>query len=368
MTTAPHQSSARVHNFCAGPCTLPVSILEEVRDEFLDFDGIGMSLLEDSHRAPAYDAVHNAALADFRSLAAVPDDYAVLFLQGGATLQFAQVPMNLLADGETASYVDTGAWGTKALADARKVAAVHEAWTGVDEGFARMPSADEFDIAEGSRYLHITSNETIGGIRFPEYPKVDLPMVGDMSSDFLSRPIDWDRFDLVYGGVQKNLGPAGMAVVVVRRDLFGRSGHDLPSSLDYAVQDANDSLANTPPMFPIWVMGKVLAWMIATGGLGEFERRAAERAGVLYGAIDGSDGWYRSPVDEASRSYMNIVFRLPDEDLEKQFVAEAAHADMVNLKGHRSVGGIRASVYNAMPLESVQTLVSFMADFKAANG
>ena len=367
MTTTPHHSPARVHNFCAGPCTLPTSILEEVRDELLDFDGIGMSLLEDSHRAPAYDAVHQAALADFRSLAAVPDDYAVLFLQGGATLQFAQVPMNLLADGETASYVDTGAWGTKALADARKVAAVHAAWTGADEGFARMPSADEFDIAEGSRYLHITSNETIGGIRFPEYPKVDLPMVGDMSSDFLSRPIDWDRFDLVYGGVQKNLGPAGMAVVVVRRDLFGRSGHDLPSSLDYAVQDANDSLANTPPMFPIWVMGKVLAWMIATGGLGEFERRAAERAGVLYGAIDDSDGWYRSPVDEDSRSHMNIVFRLPDEDLEERFVAEAAEADMVNLKGHRSVGGIRASVYNAMPLGSVETLVSFMADFRAAN-
>ena len=367
MTTAPHHSPARVHNFCAGPCTLPTSILEEVRDELLDFDGIGMSLLEDSHRATPYDAVHGAALADFRSRAGVPDDYAVLFLQGGATLQFAQVPMNLLADGETASYVNTGAWGKKALGDGRKVTDLHEAWTGADEGFTRMPSADELDIALGSRYLHMTTNETIGGIRFPGYPTVNLPMVGDMSSDFLSRPIDWGRFDLVYGGIQKNLGPAGMAVVVVKRELLGRSGRDLPSSLDYAVQDANDSLANTPPMFSIWVMGKVLKWMISNGGLDEFERRATERAALLYGAIDDSDGWYRSPVDEDSRSHMNIVFRLPDEDLEERFVAEAAEADMVNLKGHRSVGGIRASVYNAMPLGSVETLVSFMADFRAAN-
>ena len=367
MNTASHEAATRVHNFCAGPCTLPVSILEEVRDEFLDFDGIGMSLLEDSHRAPAYDAVHTAAMADFRTLAGVPDDYAVLFLQGGATLQFAQIPMNLLADGETASHLNTGAWGKKALSDGRRVTDLHEAWTGVGEGFARMPSVDEFDIAEGSRYLHVTTNETIGGIRLPAYPDVDLPMVGDMSSDFLSRPIDWSRFDLAYGGVQKNLAPAGMAVVVVRRDLLGRSGRDLPSALDYAVQDANDSLANTPPMFPIWVMGKVLKWMIAAGGLGEFERRAAERAALLYGAIDSSDGWYLSPVDEASRSHMNIVFRLPDEDLEERFVTEAADADMVNLKGHRSVGGIRASVYNAMALESVEALVSFMADFRAAN-
>ena len=367
MTSAPDHSPARVHNFCAGPCTLPLSILEEVRDELVDFDGIGMSLLEESHRAPAYDTVHSAAIADFRSLADVPDDYAVLFLQGGATLQFAQIPMNLLADGETASYVNTGSWGKKALTDGRKVTDLHEAWTGADEGFTRMPSADEFDVAEGSRYLHVTTNETIGGIRFPSYPDVGLPMVGDMSSDFLSRPIDWNRFDLAYGGVQKNLGPSGMAVVVVKRDVVGRTGRDLPSSLDYAVQDANASLANTPPMFPIWVMGKVLKWMIADGGLDEFERRAKERAALLYGAIDESDGWYRSPVDEASRSHMNVVFRLPDEDLEKRFVAEAAAADMVNLKGHRSVGGIRASVYNAMALESVETLVSFMADFRAAN-
>ena len=360
-------TASRVHNFCAGPCTLPVSILEETRDELLDFDGIGMSLLEDSHRAPAYDAVHMAALADFRTLAGVPDDYAVLFLQGGATMQFCQIPMNLLADGETASYLNTGAWGKKALADARKVADVHEAWSGADEGFARMPSDDEFDIAEDSRYLHITTNETIGGIRLPGYPTVDLPMVADMSSDFLSRPIDWDRFDVVYGGAQKNLGPAGLAVTAVRTELIGRGGRPLPNYLDFAYHADADSMANTPSMFSIYVMGKVLSWMIDAGGLDEFERRAAERADLLYGAIDGSDGWYRSPVDAASRSHMNIVFRLPSEDLEKQFLGEAEAAGLMNLKGHRSVGGIRASVYNALPLESVAALVEFMAVFRAAN-
>ena len=362
MTTA-----GRVHNFCAGPCTLPVSVLEEVRDEMLDFDGTGMSIIEASHRAPAYDAVHMDALTDFRDLADVPDDFTVLFLQGGATLQFAQVPMNLLADGESAGYVDTGAWGGKALADARLLADVYEAWSGADGGFKRMPASDEIQVSDGSRFLHFTSNETIGGIRFPDYPEVDVPLVGDMSSDFLSRPIDWSRFDLVYGGAQKNLGPAGLAIVVVRTDLLGRSGRDLAAYLDYRTHASNDSMANTPPMFAIYVMGKVLRWMKASGGLAEFERRASERAALVYGAVDGSDGWYTSPVDEASRSHMNIVFRLPDEDLEKRFVAEAAEAGMVNLKGHRSVGGIRASVYNALAVDSVHTLVDFMGAFRAAN-
>ena len=360
-------TSTRVHNFCAGPCTLPVSILEEVRDELLDFGGTGMSIVEASHRADAYDAVHMGALADFRELASVPDEFTVLFLQGGASLQFGQVPMNLLAPGETAGYVDTGAWGGKALSEARLVADVYEAWSGADDGFTRMPRADEVQVRDAARYVHLASNETIGGIRFSNFPELGLPLVADMSSDFLSRPIDWDRFDLVYGGAQKNLGPAGLAVVVVRTDLLGRSSRDLVSYLDYRTHASADSMANTPPMFPIYVMGKVLTWMKASGGLGEFERRAARRADLVYGAIDNSDGWYRSPVDEASRSHMNIVFRLPDDDLEKRFVAEAATAGMVNLKGHRSVGGIRASVYNAMPIESVETLVGFMVDFRSAN-
>ena len=360
-------TSTRVHNFCAGPCTLPVSVLEEVRDEMLDFGGTGMSIVEASHRAGAYDAVHMGALADFRELASVPDEFTILFLQGGASLQFGLVPMNLLAPDDTAGYVDTGTWGGKALSEARLVADVYDAWSGVDDDFSRMPGADEIQVREGARFVHLTSNETIGGIRFPDFPEVGLPLVADMSSDFLSRPIDWGRFDLVYGGAQKNLGPAGLAVVVVRTDLLGRSGRDLVSYFDYRTHASADSMANTPPMFPVYVMGKVLAWMKASGGLGEFERRAARRADLVYGAIDGSDGWYRSPVDVASRSHMNIVFRLPDEDLEQRFVAEAAAAGMVNLKGHRSVGGIRASVYNAMPVESVETLVGFMADFRSAN-
>ena len=360
-------TSTRVHNFCAGPCTLPVSVLEEVRDELLDFGGTGMSIVEASHRADAYDAVHMGALADFRELASVPDEFTVLFLQGGASLQFGQVPMNLLAPGETAGYVNTGAWGGKALSEARLVADVYEAWSGADDGFTRMPRADEVQVRDAARYVHLASNETIGGIRFSNFPELGLPLVADMSSDFLSRPIDWDRFDLVYGGAQKNLGPAGLAVVVVRTDLLGRSSRDLVSYLDYRTHASADSMANTPPMFPIYVMGKVLTWMKASGGLGEFERRAARRADLVYGAIDNSDGWYRSPVDEANRSHMNIVFRLPDDDLEKRFMAEAATAGMVNLKGHRSVGGIRASVYNAMPIESVETLVGFMVDFRSAN-
>ena len=361
-------TSSRVHNFCAGPCTLPVPVLEEVRDELLDFDGTGMSIIEGSHRAAAYDTVHMGALADFRSLAAIPDDFAILFLQGGASLQFAQVPMNLLAEGQTAGYLNTGAWGGKALGDALKVAPVYEAWSGAGEAFMRMPAADEIEVRGDSTYLHVTTNETIGGIRLPDLPSVDVPLVSDMSSDFLSRAIDWDVHDLVYGGAQKNLGPAGLAVVVVRRDRLSGHGRNLASYLDYATHEANDSRANTPPMFAIYVMGKVLRWMQAEGGLGEFERRAAERASLVYGAIDGSDGWYTCPVDVASRSHMNIVFRLPDEDLEKRFAAEAADAGMVNLKGHRSVGGIRASVYNAMPVASVETLVDFMGSFRAANG
>ena len=360
-------TSSRVHNFCAGPCTLPIPVLEEVRDELLDFDGTGMSIIEGSHRAAAYDTVHMGALADFRS-AAIPDDFAILFLQGGASLQFAQVPMNLLAEGQTAGYLNTGAWGGKALGDALKVAPVYEAWSGASEAFMRMPAADEIDVRGDSTYLHVTTNETIGGIRLPDLPSVDVPLVSDMSSDFLSRAINWDVHDLVYGGAQKNLGPAGLAVVVVRRDRLSGHGRNLASYLDYATHEANDSRANTPPMFAIYVMGKVLRWMQAEGGLGEFERRAAERASLVYGAIDGSDGWYTCPVDVASRSHMNIVFRLPNEDLEKRFAAEAADAGMVNLKGHRSVGGIRASVYNAMPVASVETLVDFMGSFRVANG
>lgn len=361
-------SSSRVHNFSAGPCTLPVPVLEAVQNEMLNFENSGMSIIESSHRAPEYDSVHMSALSDFRSLAGVPDDFAILFLQGGASLQFTQIPLNLLSVDEKAGYLNTGTWGGKALSDAKLMCSAYEAWSGADSNFSRMPDASEIEVEEGSRFLHITTNETIGGIQLPKYPKIDFPMVADMSSDFLSRSIDWECFDLVYGGAQKNLGPSGLTIVVVREEIFERSSQVAGGYLDYQIHAKADSMANTPPMFPIYVMGKVLKWMIEAGGLPEFEKRAHERASVLYDTIDNSGGWYQCPVDTNSRSLMNIVFRLPNEDLEKKFITEASDFDLVNLKGHRSVGGVRASVYNALPLESAQSLADFMTSFQQQNG
>ena len=358
----------RVHNFSAGPCTLPLEVLEETQGEFLDFADNGMSIIEDSHRGPSYEKIHQNALSSFRRLTNLPDDFAVLFLQGGATLQFAQSAMNLLTEDEIAGYVNTGVWGQKSLEDASKVANVYEAWTGQESDFTKTPETGEISIQHDTKWLHITSNETIGGIRFEQFPDVDIPMVADMSSDFLSRSIDWDKFDLVYGGAQKNLGPAGLAIVIVRRESLGKHGRNLPTYLDYQFHDKNDSLGNTPPMFPIYVMGKVLDWMEENGGLTEFERRAEIRSSLIYEVIDNSDGWYSSPVATGSRSLMNIIFHLPDETLENKFIEEAIALDLINLKGHRSVGGVRTSLYNAMPIESVEILSNFMKDFLESNG
>ncbi|MBL89354.1 MAG: 3-phosphoserine/phosphohydroxythreonine aminotransferase [Actinobacteria bacterium] len=358
----------RVHNFSAGPCTLPLEVLEETQGEFLNFADIGMSIIEDSHRGPSYEKIHQNALSSFRRLTDLPDDFTVLFLQGGATLQFAQSAMNLLAENEMAGYVNTGVWGQKSLEDASRVANVYEVWSGQESGFTKTPDSNELNIRQDTKWLHITSNETIGGIRFEQFPDVDIPMVADMSSDFLSRNIDWEKFDLVYGGAQKNLGPAGLAIVVVRRESLGKHGRNLPTYLDYQFHEKNDSLGNTPPMFPIYVMGKVLDWMEKNGGLVEFERRADIRSSLIYEVIDKSDGWYSSPVATGSRSLMNIIFHLPDETLENRFIEEAAALDLINLKGHRSVGGVRTSLYNAMPVESVEILSSFMKDFLKSNG
>ena len=358
----------RVHNFSAGPCTLPLEVLEETQDEFLDFADNGMSIIEDSHRGPSYEKIHQNALSSFRRLTNLPDDFAVLFLQGGATLQFAQSAMNLLTEDEIAGYVNTGVWGQKSLEDASKVANVYEAWTGQESDFTKTPETGEISIQHDTKWLHITSNETIGGIRFEQFPDVDIPMVADMSSDFLSRSIDWGKFDLVYGGAQKNLGPAGLAIVIVRRESLGKHGRNLPTYLDYQFHDKNDSLGNTPPMFPIYVMGKVLDWMEENGGLTEFERRAEIRSSLIYEVIDNSDGWYSSPVATGSRSLMNIIFHLPDETLENKFIEEATALDLMNLKGHRSVGGVRTSLYNAMPIESAEILSNFMKDFLESNG
>jgi phosphoserine aminotransferase len=357
----------RVHNFCAGPCTLPLSVLEEVKEELIDYRGSGMSLIEMSHRSPEYDAVHEEALALFRETFAVPGDFSILFLQGGATLQFAIVPMNLLHEQESAGHVRSGTWGKGALKDAAACGDAYAAWDGEPYSFMRMPSDGELEIRPRTRYLHVTSNETIEGIRMAAFPDVDVPLVGDMSSDYLSRPVPWDRFDVVYGGAQKNLGPAGLAVVVVRTSLIEEMNGDLPSYLRLDAHAAKNSLMNTPPMFSIYVTGKVLRWIRDQGGVEAMEERAARRSGAVYGAIDGSEGFYRSPAEVADRSHMNVVFRTASDELDASFLKGAEQEGLVNLKGHRSVGGVRASIYNAMTDEGVDTLLGFMRAFREAN-
>lgn len=360
--------SNRAHNFCAGPCTLPLEVLEEAQQEFVDYHGTGMSLIEMSHRSSEYDEVHQEAMRLAMEVFEVPDDFGVLFIQGGATLQFAMVPMNLLAGGGRAGYVDSGSWAQGAIEDGSHYADLYTAWDGADSEYMRMPASDEIRVQPGTRYLHITSNETIGGIRFFEWPEVDVPLVADMSSDYMSRRIPWEKFDLVYGGAQKNLGPAGMAMVFVRKSILEGLQPDIARYLRYDVHLDKESLFNTPPVFTIYMVGKVLKWMKAQGGIDAMEAQAAKKAGILYDVIDDSDGYYRCPVDHASRSHMNVVFRLPSEELEKTFLKEAEAADLLNLKGHRSVGGCRASVYNALPEHSVRALAEFMNDFRQRHG
>ncbi|MFW2381210.1 MAG: 3-phosphoserine/phosphohydroxythreonine transaminase [Acidimicrobiales bacterium] len=358
----------RAYNFCAGPCALPLSVLESLSAELIDFNGTGMSLIEMSHRGPEYDAVHHDTLDRFRRLFAVPEDFSILLLQGGATLQFAMAPMNCSQPHESIGYVVAGTWGKKAVADARVLRAnTYEAWNGSGDGFRAMPTLEDLHLADNTRYLHVTSNETIGGIRMSGFNDPGVPMVADMSSDYLSRPIPWDLFDVVYGGAQKNLGPAGLAVVFVRNSVMESAPHN-PAYLTYKTHADADSMANTPPVFPIWATGKVLAWMEEMGGVEAMQTRAAHRSSRLYSAIDASGGFYRSPVNTQDRSHMNVVFRLGSEELEKRFVAEATSENLLFLKGHRSVGGIRASIYNATPDESVDALIGFMSAFASRAG
>lgn len=355
----------RVHNFGAGPCALPVEVLEEVREEFPDYRGTGMTVVEMSHRSADYQQIHDEAKELARKVSGAPDDFEILFLQGGATLQFTMVPMNLLGDGQRAGYLVTGAWGKKALADAVAYGG-YPAWSGADTGFTTMPAPAAATVEEGTRYLHVTSNETIGGIRLVDLPDGDVPLVNDMSSDYLARPIAWDRHDIVYGGVQKNLAPAGMALVFIRRSAV-EPRDDLGTYLRYSTHVEGDSLANTPAMFQTYVMGKVLAHLEKSGGIAGLEERSAAKSRLVYEAIEASEGFYRSPVDPAVRSHTNVVWRLPSEELEKEFVARATAAGMIGLKGHRSVGGIRASLYAATEMPTVEVLVEFMADFAAGH-
>jgi len=359
----------RIFNFAAGPCTLPLPALEKAAAEFVDYAGAGMSLIEMSHRGKHYEAVHNQALELLREVLFVPGGFEILLLQGGATLQFAMVPLNLRADGRTFEYANSGAWAKKAIADGKKVGPTRVVWTDEANKFARMPKPSELTPGADAAFLHVTSNETIGGIEMAGFPDTGtVPLVADMSSDILSRPIPYERFGLIYAGAQKNLGPAGNAVILVRKDVLERCREDLPAYLGYKSHVPDKSMYNTPAVFAIYMMKLNLEWVKSVGGLAEMDKRAARRSATVYEAIDGSGGWYRSPVDKASRSRMNVVFRLPSEELEEKFVAEAGKAEMSGLKGHRSVGGIRASMYNAMPVEGAERLAQFMAEFKKRNG
>ncbi|MDJ0763080.1 MAG: 3-phosphoserine/phosphohydroxythreonine transaminase [Myxococcota bacterium] len=355
----------RIYNFSAGPCTLPLEALEKAQAEFVDYQGAGMSIIEMSHRGKHYDAVHHEAIASVRSLLTVPDNFDILLLQGGATLQFAMLPMNLIAQGMTAEYVLTGSWSKKAIADAKKVGDIRVIWSGEKDNFTRMPKQDEFQVGSDAAYVHICSNETIGGIEFQTLPDTgNVPLVADMSSHIMSRPVDFSKVGMIYAGAQKNLGPAGAALIIIRKDLLDRCREDLPSYMSYKTHAPKDSMYNTPPVFAVYMLKLTLDWVASIGGLAEVERRAIQRSDLLYNTIAESNGWYRSPVEKETRSRMNVCFRLPSEDLEKQFIGEALAAGMSNLKGHRSVGGCRASMYNAMPIEGAEKLAQFMLDFK----
>ena len=360
--------SERIFNFSAGPAVLPVSVLEQAQSELVSLPGVGMSILEVSHRSKVFEGVLARAEADIRQLANVPANYRVLFLQGGASLQFSMVPMNLLSEGTTADYLVTGAWSSKAVDEAKRFGKVHVAATTKAEQFTRIPRVEEIVLTPGAAYVHMTSNNTIYGTEWKLLPDVgDIPLVSDTSSDMFSRPIDVARHALIYAGAQKNMGPAGVTVVIIREDLLARSSASLPVMLSYAVHAEHGSMYNTPPVFAIYMLGLVMRWLIGQGGLEAAEAANQRKAGKLYAEIDRT-GFYRGTAQKNSRSLMNVTFRLPSEDLEKRFVNDAETAGLDGLKGHRSVGGIRASIYNAFPEAGIDALVDFMKDFEQRNG
>ena len=358
---------ARVYNFSAGPAVLPEPVLEQAAAEMLDWHGSGMSVMEMSHRGKEFIAIHAQAEADLRELMAIPKNYKVLFLQGGAAGQFAVVPMNLLRGRQSADYVYTGQWSQKAIKEAKKFCRVNIAASSEDANFSYVPKQAQWKLDPQAAYVHITSNETIGGVEFHWIPETGaVPLVADASSHFLSRPLDVSRFGLIYAGAQKNAGPAGLTIVLVREDLLGGAARGTPSVLDYKLQAEAGSMLNTPATYSIYVAGLVFKWLRQLGGLAEIERRNVAKAQVLYDAIDA--GFYASPVDQADRSRMNVPFRLPDERLDAPFLKGAEERGMVQLKGHRSVGGMRASIYNAMPLEGCERLAGYMREFAARHG
>lgn len=359
----------RVFNFAAGPAVLPEPVLAEAQRDLMALPGVGMSVMEISHRGKVFEEIIQGCEADIRQLAGVPASHHVLFLQGGASLQFSMVPMNLLPAGGKADYIVTGSWGKKAVKEAQKVGTVQIAATTEADNFTRAPEVSELKLDPSAAYVHFTSNETIHGVEWTKEPQTgSVPLVCDTSSDMFSRPIDVSRYGLIYAGAQKNLGPSGVTLVIVRDDLLSRVPKNLPTMLDYAAQAKEKSLYNTPPTFGVYIMRLVMKWLLAEGGLSAIAAKNAEKAKLLYDALDASGGWYKPHAKPGSRSNMNVVFRLPSEELEAKFVSEAKKAGLDGLKGHRSVGGIRASIYNAFPKKGVEALVAFLKEFQRANG
>jgi phosphoserine aminotransferase len=356
------------YNFNAGPAVLPKPALEEAQRELLNFNGTGMSVLEISHRSKDFEAVIQEAESLVRELLAVPDGYKVLFLQGGATLQFSMVPMNVVPEGETADYILTGSWSEKALAEAQKAVTTHTAASTKEEKYRRIPALSEVQLSKNPAYVHITSNNTIYGTEWRELPTFgDTPLVADMSSDILSRPVDVSRYGVIYGGLQKNVGPAGATLVIIREDWVARTPKGLPTMLRYDVMAKNASLYNTPPVFPIYMSMLVMRGLKAQGGLAAVATANEAKAKIIYDAIDNSGGFYKGHAEEGSRSLMNITFNLADEDTEKEFLAKAKERGFVGLNGHRSIGGVRASTYNALPEAACQALADYMAEFQQAH-
>jgi phosphoserine aminotransferase len=362
------KTATRIHNFSAGPAILPVDVLEEAQRDLMSLPGVGMSILEISHRSTAFDEIIERCEANLRALAGIPANHHVLFLQGGASLQFSMVPMNILPAGASADYIVTGAWAQKAVKEAKRVGAVKIAGSTESENFARVPAQKELTLDPNAAYVHYTTNNTIFGTEWQYVPEVgNVPLVADTSSDMFSRPLDVGKYGLIYAGAQKNLGPSGVTLVIIRDDLVARTPASLATMLQYSVHVENKSMYNTPPVFGVYIMGLVLEWLIKVGGLDEIERLNIRKADKLYAEIDRT-GFYRGHAAKDSRSRMNVTFRLPSEQLEKKFVKESTDAGLDGLKGHRSVGGLRASIYNAFPEGGVDALVEFMREFERVNG
>lgn len=358
---------ARAYNFCAGPASLPEEVLLQAQAELLDYQGRGLSVMEMSHRSAVYEEIAKTAEQDFRDLLNIGDDYAVLFLQGGASTQFAMVPMNLLEAGKTADHVVTGTWSAKALKEAKRFGNAHLAASSEADRFFSVPVRDSWQLTPGAAYLHYAANETIGGVEFPFIPEVDVPLVADFSSSILSAPLDVSRFGLIYAGAQKNIGPAGIVVVIVRKDLLGRAGSSVPTMMNYQTHADNGSMYNTPPTYAWYLAGLVFKWLKRQGGVQAIGAVNARKAKKLYDCIDAS-GFYTNPIEKSCRSRMNVPFILANSELDKTFLTQADAAGLLNLKGHRSVGGMRASLYNAVTEQAVDALIDFMRDFEKTHG